>query len=98
MTARVTATCITQRTHERTRTDDALTGIDKGSVERIELTTTGVTGDKVLETDHHGGVDKAAYAYADEDAAWWSERLGEDVPQGPSVRTCARPASSCAMP
>lgn len=82
MTARVTATCITQRVHERTGTDDAPSGIDKGSVERVELTTTGIVGDKVLDTEHHGGVDKAAYAYADEDAAWWGERLGQDVPPG----------------
>lgn len=82
MSAHVAATCVTQRVHERTRTDDAPSGIDKASVEHVELTPTGVVGDKVLDTDHHGGIDKAAYAYAGEDAAWWADRLDQDVPPG----------------
>jgi len=41
-----------------------------------------VEGDSILDTAHHGGPDKAAYAYAREDAAWWASELGRDVPPG----------------
>ena len=30
----------------------------------------------------HGGPDKAVYAYASEDAAWWAAELGREVPPG----------------
>jgi MOSC domain-containing protein YiiM len=35
-----------------------------------------------LDTRHHGGPEQAVYAYADEDAAWWSAELGREVSPG----------------
>lgn len=80
--ASVTATCITQQLQERTGVDSAPTGIDKGPVDGLDVTISGGVGDQVLDLQHHGGRDKALYAYADEDAEWWAEQLGDDVPPG----------------
>ena len=30
----------------------------------------------------HGGTDKALYAYASEDAAWWATELDREIPPG----------------
>ena len=58
------------------------TGIDKRPVEgSVRLFDHHVDGDRVLDTQHHGGVFKAVYAYASEDAAVWSTRT--DFPIGP---------------
>ncbi|MFT4744251.1 MAG: MOSC domain-containing protein YiiM [Nitriliruptoraceae bacterium] len=78
----ITATCITLRPAANGPDNDRPSGIDKGPVDEVELTPWGVADDQVHDTAHHGGRGKAAYAYADEDAAWWSERIGEDVPAG----------------
>ncbi|GIE86565.1 MOSC domain-containing protein YiiM [Actinoplanes regularis] len=42
----------------------------------------GVVGDHIGDTKHHGGNDQAVYAYAREDYAWWSAELGRDLPPG----------------
>ncbi len=42
----------------------------------------GVVGDHIGDTEHHGGDDMAVYAYAAEDYAWWSAELGRDLPPG----------------
>ncbi|MDE3111661.1 MAG: MOSC domain-containing protein [Chloroflexota bacterium] len=39
-------------------------------------------GDDVQSGGGHGGPDKAVYAYASEDAAWWSAQLGRDLGPG----------------
>jgi MOSC domain-containing protein YiiM len=78
----ITATCITQRLRAHSATDDRPSGIDKGPVESIVATVTGVEGDRVLDTAHHGGADKALYAYADEDAQFWERELCEMIPAG----------------
>lgn len=78
----VTAVCITQALQPRTQSTRTQSGINKGPVDLIVLTTTGIDGDQVLDTKHHGGVDKAVYAYADEDAAWWEIELEDEVPPG----------------
>ncbi|MFI6763212.1 MOSC domain-containing protein [Micromonospora sp. NPDC050417] len=58
-------------------------GIDKRPVPgRVGLHAQGVAGDFVAETSVHGGPDKAVYSYAREDAAWWSEELGREIPPG----------------
>src|SRR5437899_8020414 len=60
-----------------------MTGIDKRPTEhRVELRDNQVIGDTVVDTRHHGGYDQAVYAYASEDAAWWSNELGRPVPPG----------------
>jgi MOSC domain-containing protein YiiM len=58
------------------------TAIDKQPVDGpVELTTTGLVGDRQLDP-HHGGSDKAVYAYANEDANWWGSQLGRTIPSG----------------
>ncbi len=42
----------------------------------------GLRGDVQVSRRHHGGPDKAVYAYAQESASWWAEQLGRDVPPG----------------
>ena len=57
--------------------------IDKRPVDgRVTVGSLGVAGDTQLEVEHHGGPDQAVYAYAAEDARWWSEQLGREVPPG----------------
>jgi MOSC domain-containing protein YiiM len=58
------------------------TAIDKQPVDGpVELTATGLAGDRQLNP-HHGGSDKAVYAYATEDASWWATQLGRTIPPG----------------
>ncbi|SCL17444.1 MOSC domain-containing protein YiiM [Micromonospora nigra] len=58
-------------------------GIDKRPVEGpVFLRTDGVAGDFIGEPAHHGGPDKAVYAYAEEDAAWWAAEIGRAVRPG----------------
>ncbi|WP_442934660.1 MOSC domain-containing protein [Micromonospora sp. CPCC 205739] len=59
------------------------TGIDKRPVDGpVLLSAAGVAGDFIGERAHHGGPDQAVYAYATEDAEWWSAQLGRTVPPG----------------
>jgi len=59
------------------------TAIDKRLVGgRVEVHPLGLAGDTQCDTRSHGGLDQAVYAYADEDAAWWAEHLGRDIPPG----------------
>ncbi len=59
------------------------TSIDKTSVPGpVDVGPLGLDGDEVSNRRHHGGVDKAVYAYAREDLDRWAERLGAAVPDG----------------
>lgn len=59
------------------------TAIDKRPcVGAVDVTDQGLVGDLQCDQRFHGGVDKAVYAYAEEDATWWSEKLGREVPPG----------------
>ncbi len=42
----------------------------------------GLDGDGVADTRHHGGVDRAVYAFAAEDLARWSAELAATLPPG----------------
>ncbi|CAN5476104.1 MOSC domain-containing protein [soil metagenome] len=42
----------------------------------------GLEGDEVSNTRHHGGPDKAVYAFAREDLDLWAERLGAEIEDG----------------
>jgi len=59
------------------------TAIDKrpvsgsASVERL-----GLAGDQQVDTRDHGGPDKAVYAYAEEDLAWWAHELKRELHPG----------------
>lgn len=58
------------------------TAIDKRPVDGpVEVDELGLVGDRQVDSSH-GGKDKAVYAYAEEDARWWSGELGLEVPPG----------------
>src|ERR1019366_6197991 len=39
----------------------------------------GLAGDVICDTRHHGGDDQAVYAYAREDLDWWQAQIGDRV-------------------
>lgn len=60
-----------------------LTGIDKRPVVGpVAVGALGVQGDRQVDLVNHGGPDKAVYAYATEDLAWWEAELGRDLGPG----------------
>lgn len=59
------------------------TAIDKRPAEGpVAVGRLGLVGDTVMDRAHHGGVDKALYAYAAEDQAWWAVELARELPPG----------------
>lgn len=48
----------------------------------VTVHTLGVEGDQVADTEHHGGIYQAVYAFAREDLDLWSERLARQLPDG----------------
>jgi MOSC domain-containing protein YiiM len=66
------------------------TGIDKRPVPQIDLITpgprhgdgSGAVGDLVGDLRHHGGADKAVYAYAREELDHWQAELGRGLSEG----------------
>lgn len=48
----------------------------------VEVHTLGLAGDQVTDTRHHGGVEKAVYAYAREELDHWARELGTDLRDG----------------
>jgi len=58
-------------------------GIDKRPVAgRVAVHPLGLDGDVQVNRKYHGGEGQAVYAYAQEDADWWSAELGRDLPPG----------------
>ena len=49
---------------------------------RISTHGVNLDGDDQADRRAHGGPDRAAYAYAVEDLAWWAEQLGRQLPAG----------------
>ena len=49
---------------------------------RVRVAGVNVEGDDQADRRVHGGPDKAVYAYAAEDAAWWAAELGREVRHG----------------
>lgn len=45
----------------------------------VEVRAVNLSGDEQADRRVHGGVHKAVYAYAAEDYAWWSDRLGIEI-------------------
>ena len=59
------------------------TGICKHPIEGVALIEeAGVRGDSIVNTEHHGGVDQAVYAYSADDYDWWADETGRDVAPG----------------
>jgi MOSC domain-containing protein YiiM len=48
----------------------------------VQITSDGLTGDVICDTENHGGVDQAVYVYSTPDYAWWSETLGRELAPG----------------
>jgi MOSC domain-containing protein YiiM len=84
MSPRVLSINITSVVHQGEWTgSEGRTGIDKRSVAGpIEFKNNGVVGDRVIDTNVHGGYDQAVYAYAQEDAQWWEKEIGEEITAG----------------
>lgn len=58
-------------------------GIDKRPVPGpVRFTETGVRGDRVIDTKHHGAWYQAAYAFDVEDLRFWSAELGKELVPG----------------
>jgi len=59
------------------------TGIYKYPIDgRVKLADNQVGADRQGDYEAHGGYDKAAYAYATEDYAWWSAELNRELEPG----------------
>jgi MOSC domain-containing protein YiiM len=59
------------------------TGIDKQPVSgRVAVRPLGLDGDVQVNRKHHGGEGQAVYAYAQEDADFWSAELDRELPPG----------------
>jgi len=68
-------------THRRGR--PVLSAIGKAPVSgRVRVEGVNVEGDDQADRRVHGGPDKAVYAYAAEDTAWWAEQLGRELGHG----------------
>ncbi len=60
-----------------------VTAIDKRPVAgSVKAGPYGLYADVQADRKHHGGLDKAIYVYADEDAEYWAAELGRDLPAG----------------
>ncbi len=80
---RVTSVCIVHELLPDPGQDPDRTAIDKREVAGpIPVGPLGLAQDVQCDRRNHGGVDKAVYAYADEDAVWWAAELGRPVPPG----------------
>ncbi|MFJ8041467.1 MOSC domain-containing protein [Kitasatospora sp. NPDC096147] len=71
------------------RPNAAGTGIDKRPTDRSVLVTapveaggSGLAGDVIFDTDHHGGAVQAVYAYAGETLDAWAAELGREFSDG----------------
>jgi MOSC domain-containing protein YiiM len=80
--ASITAVCRVARLHPDAGSV-GVTAIDKQPLEGpVEVKKLGVYGDVQASRVHHGGPDKAVYAYSDEDARHFEALLGREVPPG----------------
>jgi MOSC domain-containing protein YiiM len=60
-----------------------MSAIGKAPVEgRVRVEGVNVAGDDQADRRVHGGPDKAVYAYASEDVAWWARELDREIVPG----------------
>ena len=65
------------------RGESVTTGIYKNPVAgRVAVSGVNIAGDEQADRSVHGGPDRALYAYAVEDYAWWSAERGEEISPG----------------
>ncbi len=89
MTPRVVSTNVAVRREDPSGRHD-YTGIDKQPRELIDVVKpgpnygdgSGVVADSIGDQKHHGGADKAIYAFAREELDWWEDQLGRSLPSG----------------
>lgn len=80
---RVTSVNVGQKSPLRVGQRETTTGIFKRPVSHgVEVKALGVTGDHVLDTKHHGGLDQAVYIYREEDYEFWTAQLGKEMQPG----------------
>ena len=78
---RLVAVCVVHQL--RPDAGNGVTAIDKRPVDgRVRIGRFGVRADVQADRKHHGGLDKALYAYAQEDAAFWEGELDRDLAPG----------------
>ena len=76
------APCVVLQLHDDAGTVGT-TAIDKRPVDgAVKVGKLGLYADVQADRKHHGGEEQAVYAYAAEDADWWAEQLGRDIPPG----------------
>jgi MOSC domain-containing protein YiiM len=62
---------------------NGVTAIDKRAVDGpVKVGRLGLRADVQANRKHHGGLDKAVYAYSEEDASFWEAELGRPLPPG----------------
>jgi MOSC domain-containing protein YiiM len=67
----------------RRRGREVTTGLWKRPVQgAVAVGPLGLEGDLHADKRVHGGPQKAVYAYASEDVAWWEEQLGRELGPG----------------
>lgn len=82
-TASITAVCVVHEILPDPGQDPEFTAIDKRPRPgRLAVGDLGLVDDTQCDPVYHGGPDRALYAYAAEDAAWWGQQLGREVPAG----------------
>ena len=79
---RLLAACVVHGLHPDAGSE-GVTAIDKRPVDGpVRVRTLGLYGDVQVSRKHHGGADKALYAYAQEDADYWQKELGRELAAG----------------
>jgi MOSC domain-containing protein YiiM len=79
----ITAVCLVAVLLPEPTNPDLRTAIAKAPVPyAVPVGPYGLAGDLAKDHRHHGGIQQAVYAYADEDAAWWAGELGVALPPG----------------
>jgi MOSC domain-containing protein YiiM len=80
---RITAVCTGVAREHRFGDRTETTAIDKRPVDGpVAVEAEGLAGDVQVDRRFHGGVDRAVYAYGDEDADHWVGALRRDLPPG----------------
>lgn len=79
---RLIAPCVVHQLRPDSGSEGA-TAIDKRAVDGVvRVGRYGLRGDVQVSRKHHGGLDKAVYAYGQEDADFWAAELSRDLPPG----------------
>ena len=73
-----------------------ISGIGKSPVTgRVAVRGVNLAGDDQADRSVHGGPDKAVYAYASEDSAWWATVLGSEVAPGAFGENLSTAGGTC---